>query len=229
MRILVFLLVLANLLLFAYAEGYFGRPDNPDAVRVDQQVRPEKVRIVARGEPPAEARADAVRETRGADAPSEEAGNPATVCIAWGDMAHDDADRLSALLAEKFDAFRQTRRQLVPDGGTWWVFIPPLPTKADADRKAAELKRLGLTDYFIIQEAGPNHLAISLGVFSAEAGAQEHLAALRARGVKSARAGPRSGKEPRHSLEALGPAASQTALLEAVAAELPSLRSQACP
>lgn len=230
MRILVFLLVLANLLFFAHTEGFLGPPDNPDALRVEQQVYPERVKVVARGEAPiAQSAADS--SPGPATQPDQSAATEvesATVCLAWSGMTPAEADRLSALLAGKFDAFRQTRRQLVPDGGTWWVFVPPLASKADADRKASELKRLGVTDYFIMQEQGPNHLAISLGVFSAEAGAQERLAELRAQGVKTARLGPRSGKEPQHSLEALGPVASQGAVLEAVAAELPALKSQAC-
>lgn len=232
MRILVFLLVLANLLFFAHTEGFLGPPDNPDALRVEQQVYPERVKVVARGEAPAAQGAASSSPGPATNPPPAQSAETevesATACLAWSGMTPAEADRLSALLAGRFDAFRQTRRQLVPDGGTWWVFIPPLATKADADRKAGELKRLGVTDYFIMQEPGPNHLAISLGVFSAEAGAQERLAELRAQGVKTARLGPRSGKEPQHSLEALGPVASQGAVLEAVAAELPALKSQAC-
>ena len=52
MKALVFLLVLANLLFYAFGAGYFGRPDNPDAGRVEQQVAPERMRIVSRGEAP---------------------------------------------------------------------------------------------------------------------------------------------------------------------------------
>ena len=53
MKALVFLLVLANLLFFAFSEGYFGRAENPDAGRVERQVLPERMRIVSRGEVPA--------------------------------------------------------------------------------------------------------------------------------------------------------------------------------
>ena len=52
MKALVFLLVLVNLLFYAFTEGVFGRPGNPDAGRVDQQLVPERVRIVARGDQP---------------------------------------------------------------------------------------------------------------------------------------------------------------------------------
>src|SRR3990167_4112623 len=52
-KALVFLLVLANLLFYAFGAGYFGRPDNPDAGRVEQQILPERMRIAARGDAPA--------------------------------------------------------------------------------------------------------------------------------------------------------------------------------
>ena len=53
MKLLVFLLVLGNLLFYAFTAGYFGRPDNPDAGRIEQQVAPDRLRIVSRGEAPA--------------------------------------------------------------------------------------------------------------------------------------------------------------------------------
>ena len=44
MKVLVFLLVLGNLLFYAFSAGYLGHPDNPDAARVDQQITPERLR-----------------------------------------------------------------------------------------------------------------------------------------------------------------------------------------
>ena len=43
--------------------------------------------------------------------------------------------------------------------------IPPLANKKEADAKAAELKKLQVQEYFVIQENGPNNHAISLGLF----------------------------------------------------------------
>lgn len=257
MKALVFLLVLANLLFFAYAEGYFGHPDNPDAGRVEQQVLPERIKVVARGEAPGDksgkeangkegngkepvppAPADAAEapkaaavetakaETKEAPTPAKEA--PANVCLAWNSLAPAEADRLSALLAEKFDSFRQSRRVVASEGSGWWVFIPPQSTKAEAEKKANELKGLGVTDYFIIQEAGPNRYALSLGVFSAEVGAKDRLAELKGKGVKSARIGPRPGKDALHVFEAVGPAERESALRQAVAGVLPKIHVQEC-
>lgn len=68
----------------------------------------------------------------------------------------------------------------------YWVYIPPLDNKADADRKLSELKALGVGDSVIV----PNH-AISLGVFSNQGAATRRLAQLQERGVNSAVMSPR--------------------------------------
>lgn len=259
MKVIVFLLVLANLLFLAYTEGYFGHSDNPDAGRVEQQVMPERIKVIARGEPPpaketngkegngretataapvevAETPKSPTAEPAKAEAREEpkpvkevaDKEKPANVCVAWNSLAPAEADRLSALLAEKFDVFRQARRVVASEGSGWWVFIPPLASKADAEKKANELKGLGVSDYFVIQDAGPNRYALSLGVFSAESGAKDRLAELKGKGVKSARVGPRPGKDALHVLEAVGPAERESALREAVAGVLPKIHAQDC-
>jgi hypothetical protein len=53
MRALVFLLVVANLAFFAWAQGYLGERENPDAIRLSQQVAAEKLTVLSRDEPPA--------------------------------------------------------------------------------------------------------------------------------------------------------------------------------
>lgn len=251
MKLLVFLLALANLLFFAYAEGYFGRPDNPDAIRVQKQIRPENIRVAGRGEPPAAGvstkngadkateaakaaetpkAADPAKPAPAPEAPKEAAAPPpAEACLAWSGLATRDADRLSALLAEKFDDFKQARRMTPAGTPGWWVFIPPQSNKAEADKKAAELKKLGISDFFVIQEAGPNHWAISLGIFSLESGAKDRLNALKEKGVRSAKMGPRSNQETVHTVEARGPASRQPVLQTAVAEVLSGIQGKACP
>lgn len=247
MRTLVFLLVLANLLFFTYDEGYFGQPDNPDAGRAQQQLNPERIQIMARGEPPAalgpEKEGAVVAESFAVPgeepgpaektslperaAPTEKSALP-DVCVVWNDLSVPETKRLMALLSDKFGDFKLERRTLPSESSGWWVYIPPLPNKADAERKVAELRRLGVTDYFIVQEAGPNRFAVSLGVFSSETSASEHLAGLKAKGLKNVKAGPRLSKPGRQVIEAHGATARQPALVAAAAAALPETAAQAC-
>lgn len=258
MKTLVFLLVLANALFYAFSAGYLGRPQNPDAHRVEQQLMPERMRIVSRGEapkapagPPAPAapvagvaESDPVQENAAATAavPAPEPEKPAptsppvaaaaaaepAVCLAWAHLAAPDAERLATLLAGKFPDYR-IKRQIEPgEGNGWWVFIPPLPGKAEAEKKAGELRALEVTDYFILQDGVSRH-AISLGVFSSEKGAQDRLAELKAKGVRSARLMPRPGKDAAVTVLASGPGGARNAVRSAVAGILPKAPAQACP
>jgi hypothetical protein len=240
-RVLVFLLVLANLLFYAFSEGYLGRAENPDTRRMTQQVAPERMKIVARGDQPATAPAP---EPAVAPVPQPEPEAPppppvapvvaaepvaALSCSRWDLLRPADADRLAAMVGQKFPAFKLNRRLDPGEGHDWWVYIPPLPDKAEADKKAAQLKALGVTDYFIVQEVGPNRHAISLGVFSSGNGAQERLAEVAALGVRSAKSSLRPGKDGHASLDARGPAVDQPALRRLAAGLVPGSKVQNCP
>lgn len=248
MKTLVFLLVLANLLFYAFSEGYFGRPDNPDAGRVEKQVFVERMHIVSRGEgpalaapapvavptqaPPVEApesapaSPEAVVEEAKVEAPAD-SEEKAPVCLVWEHLSITDADRLTSLLAGKFSEFKLVRQTVAGEGNGWWVYVPPLSNKAEADKKAAELRQLGITDYFMIAE-GQNRFAISLGVFSTEKGAQDRLAELKEKGVRTARLTPRPDKDGTVSLRASGPAAPRAALVEAAGRALPKANVRRC-
>ena len=245
MKLLVFLLVLANLLFFAFVEGYFGRADNPDAGRIEKQVLAERMRIVSTGEVPAapaklpepvksepaveEIKAEIKMEAK-PETPSEvvsKAVDVTPVCLAWERLSLADADRLSSLLASRFAEFKVARQTVGGEGNGWWVFITPLPGKAEADKKAAELRLFGVTDYFIVPD-GPNRFAISLGVFSTEKGGQDRLAEVKEKGVRSARLMPRLGKDSGVSMQARGPARAKLALLESVRQALPKSAGQGC-
>lgn len=238
MRILVFLLVLANLLFYAFSEGYFGRPENPDTRRMTQQVAPERMKIVARGELPAPVVAPAVvaapppvpEEPVPAPAASVAAPEPTVVasCSRWESLTPAEADRLAAVIGQKFPAFKLNRRLYPGEGNDWWVYIPSQADKAEADKKAAQLKGLGITDYFIVQE-GPNRYAISLGIFSSGNGAQDRLAEVKALGVRSAKLSLRPDKDSHASLDARGPAVDQPALRKVASGVVPGSKVQNCP
>jgi hypothetical protein len=243
-KTIVFLLVLANLLFYAFGAGYFGRPDNPDAGRIELQVLPERMRIISRGEAPAAPAkpapvAEVVKpeepaaatEKAEADKPvspeTEAKADKAAVCLNWRQLSAAEADRLSALLTRRFGDYRQTRKVATSEGNGWWVFIPAQPSKADAERKSAELRELGVAEFFIVPDE-PNRFAISLGVFSSEKGGQDRLAELKAKGVRSALVAPRPGKDALISLQARGPAGMRAEILAAVGQALPKAEAFAC-
>jgi hypothetical protein len=232
MRVVVALLVAVNLLFFGWTQGYFGSTADPDALRIKQQLLADQVRIVARDEPPSEpARSEktgkAVEKSAERTVEKTAERTAASVCLVLGDLPAADAEQLEASLAEKFPAFRSVRTS-VAGSFSYWVSIPPLATKQELDAKVAELKNLGLADFYVVQESGPNNRAISLGLFSRKDAANVHLEALRAKGVKSARVVERILKPALATLELRGPEAQADALRQALAEALPESRPTAC-
>ena len=66
------------------------------------------------------------------------------------------------------------------------VYLAPSESAKEAQRKLSELKRLGITEAFLLQD-GPLKLGISLGLFRAEDGAKALVQQLSAKGVRSAK------------------------------------------
>jgi hypothetical protein len=175
MRTLVFLLLLANLTLFGYI--WLDRVSGSgEAVRLSQQVQPEKIKVLT-------------PQQVAALGPAKVA-SLADVCVEWGPMS--DADRLRAQSRlEPLDLGKLVTQRKVEVIANYWVFIPPLANKAAVDKRVAELKAQGVRDILPV-ELGPQRLGISLGVFRTEEAAQARLAALQAQGVKTAKVEPRA-------------------------------------
>ena len=191
LRTLFFLLVLGNLLLFVWGQGYFGTTGGGEAERLSAQIEPDKLRIAGKGTPPAKA-AEPSREE----------------CRALAGLEREAAERFVALLSER-DAQLKVSQRALEEPRSWWVHIPPLPNSAQADKKAAELSKLGVKDFYVVREGGANQFAISLGLFKNEESAKEYLAVLQKKTVKSARiqareaAGSKTVVELRGSAEQL--------------------------
>jgi hypothetical protein len=173
-KTLVFLLLLANLTLFAYIKlDGAGRGEGD---RLSQQVKPDKIKLLG-------------PQQVAALGPAKVA-SLADVCVEWGPIS--DADRARALASlEPLDIGKLISQKKVEVITNYWVFIPPLANKAAADKRVAELKAQGIRDVIGI-DGGPQRFAISLGVFRTEDAAQARLAALQAEGVKLANVGPRA-------------------------------------
>ncbi|VCU68013.1 hypothetical protein PIGHUM_00060 [Pigmentiphaga humi] len=106
-------------------------------------------------------------------------------CREWGALAEAELAGARKWASERLPHARQDIRRENGKPG-WMVIVPPLPNAAAVQAAAAQLGKSGVKDYFVIQE-GPLQHAISLGVFSTEAGAKKHAAALQEQGVRNAR------------------------------------------
>jgi hypothetical protein len=187
-RTLFLLLLAAGLGFFAWVR-FLAAPDPAiDSQPLAQQIEPEKLRVVpeselARTPPPAAAKPK--------PGPAPAAPEPAPLaCLEWGSFSPADATRAEQRLEPLALGARLAQYRGEETAG-WWVFIPPQPNRDAAQKKAAELKKLGVNEYFVVQEEGRQRWALSLGVFRSAEAARAHLDALRAKGVKSAQVGQR--------------------------------------
>ena len=231
MRVLIFLLVLANLLFYAFSHGLFGSEVSNEAANL-QEINPQQVRILSRGEPPAGDAPPATEAAADAPEPAPVASRqelPA-VCLQASALPEGERAALQILISTKFPGF--TLQEIPTAAHSWWVYIPPLADRIKADKKAQELKGLGVADYFIVQEGAQRH-AISLGIFSSEKSASDHLVQLRKQGVRSAVMSARPDKNDTTKVRLRGPAEQlpefRSALAEIIAAEtLPQFQEINC-
>ena len=185
MRTLFFVLVLANLVFFAWRAGYLAPLTEHigEGERMSQQVAPDSIRIIT---------ADEARRLTNAP--------PSYACLEWGNFPAQELERVLVLLAVINPAPKFSQRK-VDDSAGWWVYVPAQPNKAAADKKVGELRELRVSEFFVISEDGPNKYAISLGVFKTGEAARNYLETLTRRGVKTARADERETKLTRTVLQ----------------------------
>ena len=225
MKALIFLLVLANLLFYAYSAGLLGTEDSGEGARIAQQLRPDSIRIVSRDAPP---EGGAAAAEAGEASEGEVVSQEIQACLRWESLTRTETDRLGRVIEGGFADFAVSRQTETAEPSGWWVFMPAQPDRVGSEKKAQELKALGLKDYFIVQE-GPSRNAISLGIFSSEKGARDRLAQLQAQGVRTARVGARGDREANQSVEVRGPSLRREALLAALAEALPGRQAKDCP
>lgn len=175
MKWVFFILLVANLGLAALIYVRDRLP-NPDAQLLRQQMNADQIRIVG---------------PRPAPAPAPVAAAPvAGVCVEWGSFGAADLPKAQAAL-DALALGERLRKSEVSVTTSYWVYVPPLRSKAEMDRKTGELKERGVTEFSPILETGRWRYAIALGVFRNEEGAKRHLAMLRGKGVRSAQIGER--------------------------------------
>jgi hypothetical protein len=184
-RLFFFLLLFANLIFFAWTQGYFGQVDeNREPQRLSSQLQADKLRVVGKAQAPAAKKPDlACRTINGLNAAEAEALKTAMKTGGAGEATIQPLVELKPHL----------------------VVITDLPNKAAAEKKAAELVRFGVTEQVPVALPDGRH-EIVLGAFASEAAASEFLAALVKRGIKSARVDSREVPAAKVRIEARGPA-----------------------
>jgi hypothetical protein len=186
MRTAFFLLLLANLSFFGWA--YFGAGRTADEPQLmEQQLNAQEIRLLSAEQV---AKLAAERAKQAVERPKAPPRAPVVACLELGAFSLGEVPRVQKALEPLALGSRLTQRR-ADEVASYWVFIPPLRNRQAANLKAAELKKLGVEDFFIVQEDPKVRFSISLGVFKTEEAARSRLAELRTKGVRTARVGPK--------------------------------------
>ena len=205
MRLLFYVLLAANIVLLGVV---WLRPPqtSPDADLLNQQIKPEKMRIIA---------------ARPLVAPTIK-----TACLEWGPFGTGEVKPAQSALEALQSDIAITQREVQTVAG-FWVYIPPLDTRSEVDHKIAELRKLGVEEYYAVESQGPMRNAISLGIFKTEEAANAYLERLRDKGVRSARAGSREHRVTQTVLVVHEPDVALTAKLAELRLQFPGTELKA--
>ena len=215
LKLLFWLLLVGNVVLFGMSRGYFGAnaSERREPQRLAEQLRPELLSVLPANSDklasqlraqPAIAQAAAADTGTAAAAPAP-AATPATPapaqpavpqvatvtpsCTEVGNFTAADARRFSDQLAS-LKLGDKVVQKLTQDVTSHMVYIPPQDGREGADRRIAELRRLGIGDFYVIPDSFPNpalRSGVSLGIFRTEEAAKAYVGQLISRGVRSAR------------------------------------------
>lgn len=215
------------LLLNAGLLGYFQlMPQNRGVQR--QALHPEQIQLLSEQEaaalqsatPPAQESSVSTTDAAPAETVPEAPAPDASACYEWGLFGQKRLQEAQALLAGLGvqHAVQPVSRE---ESRRFWVFIPAKPTLAAAQAKLEELKQLGISEMFIVQEA-PWRNAISLGLFKDEALAIKRLADLKALGVASAQKALRSFEKDQSAVKLRNIGSGMLPQIEAHLTEFPA-------
>src|SRR5580765_3693217 len=142
MRTLVLLLLAANITLFLYIK--LDSVGGGEGVRLSQQVQPDKVKLLT-------------AQQVAALGPAKVAAL-ADVCVEWGPLS--DADRARALAdLDPLALGKLLTQKRIETTTLFWVYLPPAPSRSEADRRVADLRARGLGDVAVL-ETGPQRNAV---------------------------------------------------------------------
>ncbi|EZP40844.1 SPOR domain-containing protein [Janthinobacterium lividum] len=229
LKFVFWLLAGVNLLVLAIGQGYLGsfRTEMREPARLKNQLQASKLTLLTQEQATAPAAPPATDGA--APAAAAPAAPPSYACTEVGNFLLADGRRFEAQLAALDLGDRQSRRNVAgQDISSYMVYIPPQGSKEGADRKAGELKQLGVTNYFIMNESSPLRWGISLGVFKSETSAQSQLAMLNKQGVHSARIAPRYSASKQFTYQFRDLDTATRARLEKIKAQFPEQELRSC-
>ena len=206
-----------NAFLLAFNFGYLGHwsLDTHEPERLKKQHHVDQLKLMTATE--------AIMPSE----PTSEKKPEIIACLEVGNFQQTDLPRIEERLKILALGDRQSRINIV-DVATHMVFIPSQGSKEGADKKAGELRRLGLNDFYIVQDQSNLRWGISLGVFKTEEAAKLHLNNLSNKGVRSARIGPRTVSTNKFAFQLRILSAEEKSKYDTIKADFPAQENRNC-
>lgn len=211
MRIVIVLLLLANLTLYLYTRLDTG---GGEAILLQDQVQPDKIKLLT-------------PQQVAALGPAKVAAL-ADVCVEWGPFSDPDRTRALAEL-EPLALGRLLSQKRVEFDSGYWVNMGPFATRAAAESRIAELRRQGVKE-LAVADAPKGQFAVSFGNFYSETAAVAYTEELARLGVKLAKVERRAQPVSQTQMVVRDPQQSVMAKLRELAAHYPGsdLKTTAC-
>lgn len=168
MRIVIVLLLLANLTLYGYTRLDTG---SGEGVLLQDQVQPDKIKLLT-------------PQQVAALGPAKVAAL-ADVCVEWGPFADPQRTRALADLEPLGLGRTVTQKRVEFDSG-FSVSLGPFANRAAAETRVADLRKQGVRDLAVADGARGQYI-VMLGVFRTEAAATAYAEELAQAGVNLAR------------------------------------------
>ena len=211
MRIVIILLLLANITLYLFTRLDTG---GGEAILLQDQVQPDKIKLLT----PQEV---------AALGPAKVAAL-ADVCVEWGPFSDPDRVRAASELEPLALGRLMSQKRVDYDNG-YWVNMGPFASRATAENRVAEMRRQGVKE-MSIADAPKGQFAVSFGNFYSEAAATAYAEQLAKLGITLAKVERRAQAVAQTLIVVRDPQQTVMARLRDLSAQYPGtdLRTTAC-
>ena len=210
-RLLLWLLLLANLVLLTLLPGPLPGTASLEPQRLLQQVQPDSVKLLPNPQKSGPAKL----------APTTEP------CVEIGDFTAMTAAKFESRLA-KLKLPSLPLKQQVQSPQASLVFIPPQSDEGSANRRITKLRALGFTDVYVVREPLARRWGISVGLFTSPELAAAQLENLKKAGIADARIEEHPLNSVRFSYQLKGYAGEDKPELKALIAEFSGVTLRSC-
>ena len=228
LRVLVLLAALANLVVYAWNQGWlgsisgFGPDGDRDPARLARQVHPEALRILPPGAGASAAAAASAPEA-GASSTQASAPESSLACLQAGPYSSAELDQAQGMLKAAALPAGAWAVQSSERPGVWLIYMGKYDSRDALQKKEEELKRLGLR-YEELRSSPGLEPGLSLGRFDNRGKADARLAELGKNGLHTARIINITPAMQQHLLIVMQADAAQQSMLGGLKDKLPAAK-----